>query len=166
MIADGEVPKGYRRNQTGELTSPEKGPTPAPGSTGACDGDGFDAESVADEMQRLEFGSATPAPVEDAASERASLHAAMMNLKQIVGEVAALTQRDQAVETVAGSVKRIISTLATAQAENARLREALISLRDPLAAYVHGDIEIPPSVINGMLIEVDTALGAAKEPRT
>lgn len=44
--------------------------------------------------------------------------------------------------------------------ENARLREALEEIREPLSAYVHGDIELLPQQINNMLDVVDRANAA------
>jgi hypothetical protein len=52
--------------------------------------------------------------------------------------------------------------------ENARLRDYLRELlgfiREPLSAYVHGDIDLLPSQINQMLADVDTARAALTSP--
>jgi hypothetical protein len=63
-----------------------------------------------------------------------------------------------------GNAITLAQSLQRAAAENARLREDLRELlgyiREPLSAYVHGDIDLLPSQINQMLADVDTARNA------
>ncbi len=60
--------------------------------------------------------------------------------------------------TQPAQLRDLTDQLAARDGVIARLKEHLGEIRNPLTSYVHGDNELTPADINGMLDETDTAL--------